>query len=115
MGGKKVLEPKKVIDTPTSNGVSAVFTAQWYPDVVAQIIPSIGAGGTVTVKLKAGLVSDINKAVELASADYDDTKHGIPQKLACAAGEWWLFYWLVISSEQTNAFVNEAYIGAGGA
>lgn len=47
-----MLEPKKVISTPTSNGVSTVFTAQWYPNVVAQIIPSIGTGGTVTVKKK---------------------------------------------------------------
>ena|SRR3990172_2709236 len=109
-----MLEPQKVIDTSTSNGVSEVFCAQWYPDVVAQLIPAIAQGKTLTVTLKGSMVNNINKSVTLDTATLDHDDDAISQKLVKPVGEYWLYYWLEIATTDANATIGEAYIGAGG-
>jgi hypothetical protein len=109
-----MIEPKQVITESTSNGVSAVYCAQWYPNVVAQMIPAIAADKTLTATLKGSMVNDIDKAVTCAIATLDHDDDAIPQKLVKPDGEYWLFYWLVIETADANATIEEAYIGAGG-
>ena len=109
-----MLEPQQVISESTSNGVSAVYTAQWYPHVVAQMIPAIASGKSLTVTLKGSMVNDIEKAVTCATATYDHDDDAIPQKLVKPDGEYWLHYWLVIETADAEATIEEAYIGSGG-
>lgn len=109
-----MLEPKQVITTPTSNGVSAVFTAQWYPNVVAQLIPAIASGKTLTATLLGSLTNNVNNAVECAHVDLDHDDDGIPTKIAKPNGEYWLYFWLKVETSDADATVEEAYIGAGG-
>lgn len=108
--------PKKVIEEPTSNGVSTMFHGAWYPNVVAQIIPSIGAGGSITVTLKGSMqkYGDGSKGVTLAEDTYVEADGTTPQKLVKPAAEWWMHYWLEISSETADATINEAWLGSGG-
>jgi len=109
-----MLEPKKVIDEPTSNGTSQVFTAQWYPDVVALLIPAVESAKTVTATLMGSLVNDKDKGVELDTDTYDHDDDAIPQKLVKSNGEYWLYYWLEITTSDSEATIEEAWIGAGG-
>jgi hypothetical protein len=110
-----MLEPQKVISESTSNGVSVCFCAQWYPNVVAQLIPAIASGKTLTTTLMGSLINDKDKAVECAHADLTHSDDGIPTKIAKPAGEYWLYFWLKVETEDADATIEEAYIGAGGA
>src|SRR3972149_7056336 len=106
-----MLEPKQVISEPTSNGVSQTFCAQWYPNVVAQMIPAIASGKSLTVTLKGSMVNDIAKSTTCATVTLDHDDDAIPQKLVKPDGEYWLYYWLVIETTDANATIEEAYIG----
>lgn len=109
-----MLEPKKVISASISNGVSLTFCAQWYPHVVAQLIPAIASGKTLTATLLGSLTNDVNDAVECAHADLTHANDGIPTKIAKPAGEYWLYFWLKVETSDVDAVITEAYIGAGG-
>ncbi len=109
-----MLEPKKVITESTSNGVSVSFCAQWYPNVVAQLIPAIASEKEITVTLKGSLINDIAKSVDVDTATYDHDDNAIPQKLVKPSGEYWLYFWILVETEDLDATIEEAYIGAGG-
>lgn len=80
---------------------------------MAQIIPDVAEGESLTVTLKGSLDNDINKAVECAHTDINGATT-TPTKVVKPVGEWWLYFWLVVETTDENSTVQEAYIGAGG-
>lgn len=103
-----MLEPKKVITESTSNGVSVCFCAQWYPCVVCQLIPAIASEKTLTATLMGSLINDKDKAVECAHVDLDHDDDGIPTKIVKPAGEYWLYFWLLVETSDSEATIEEA-------
>jgi len=100
MGEKEILKPEKVFTDKTGTGDSAIFNAQWYPDVTAVILRT---GGTAhEVKLQGSL--DATNWVDVSTAITGDHKS--------VTGEWYLYWRIVIVS---NDGTINAWIGCGGA
>jgi hypothetical protein len=105
-----MLAPVKVA-TDLSNGNSAVFNAQWYPFVVAQLTLSYGTSCTIIVKMQASL--DNSHWVDIVSDTFSNGD-GATVSLVKPAGEWWLYYRLNITVDKVATFVTDAWMGAGG-
>jgi len=95
-----VIEPRKVFTDKTGTGNSEVFCAQWYPIVTAVIIRT---GGTAHECKLQGSLDGVN---------WVDVATGITGDHKSVANEWYLFWRLVIVS---NDGTINAWIGAGGA